>query len=417
MRLLYQLSILLYWIAARLLSIIQPKAKLFVSGRKGLINRIKIALENEQRPRIWFHCSSLGEFEQARPLIEKIRFKYPNCALILTFFSPSGYEVRKNYEGVDFVFYLPIDTPKNAHLFVEYTRPQFVVFVKYDLWYFYLNELSKNKIPCTLIDAIFRPQQGFFKWFGSIQRKMLQLLSVIFVQNHSSLKLLRQIGVTNVKVAGDTRFDRVVTIANNSIEIELFAKIAKQKSIFIAGSTWHKDELLLAQFLKFLPENWILVIAPHEVNETRINEVIKTFDLDATRWTSWDVNNTTNKVLIIDKIGYLSTIYKYATIAWIGGGFTRSGIHNVLEAAVYGLPCIFGPNYQKYQEAVLLLQEKAAFSCSNANELKILFNAFQKKDDLYQSTSKATKAFVLNKAGASEQIMDYLEAKNWLRIL
>jgi 3-deoxy-D-manno-octulosonic-acid transferase len=417
MLLFYRLFIFLYASMLRVASLFNPKAKLFVDGRKDLLLKIKAQMGNELRPRIWMHCASLGEFEQGRPVLEAIRAQYPQYAIVLSFFSPSGYQVMKKYKGADYVYYLPIDTASNAKQFVLNINPALAIFVKYDLWYYYLSELNKKKIPAILIDAIFRHQQGFFKWYGAVQRQMLHLLTHIFVQNEQSIQLLNTINVYNATVAGDTRFDRVLSVAHSVSSIDRIEQLSRRFKLLIAGSTWAEDEELLATILPSLPPDWKLIIVPHDVDEPRILSVEKLFGGRIKRWSEWQDNNLDKQVLVIDTIGLLLKLYRYGHLAWIGGGLGKGGVHNVLEAAVYGIPCAYGPVHHKYQEAIELIDNQAAVSCHSAEQFKDFFMKILVDDSFSKSYSIAAKEYVASKGGATPVIIDYLEAKNWLRIL
>ena len=414
---LYRLSILLYVLAVRYAALFKPKAKLFIEGRKGLLLKIKAQMGQETRPRIWMHCASLGEFEQGRPILEHIREQYPHYAIVLSFFSPSGYQVHKKYKGADYVFYLPIDTASNAQQFILNVQPSLAIFVKYDLWYYYLYELHSNSIPCILVDAIFRPSQGFFKWYGAVQRKMVQLLSHIFVQNEQSLQLLHSIGVEQVSIAGDTRFDRVLSVAHRVESIEKIEQIAERYQLLIAGSTWAEDEQLLADILPQLPPHWKLIIVPHEVDEQRIRSIEKLFEGRIKRWSTWDEQTLDKQVLVLDTIGLLLKLYRYGSIAWIGGGLSSGGVHNVLEAAVYGQACAYGPVHEKYQEAIELIESGGAVCCTNSEEFSAFLQKILQDESYQQQYSLAAKNYVASKGGATPKIIDYLEAKNWLSTL
>lgn len=417
MLLFYRLSILSYAFALRIASLFNPKAKLFLEGRKDLLLKIKAQMGNEQRPRIWMHCASLGEFEQGRPVLEAIRAKYPHYAIVLTFFSPSGYQVMKKYKGADYVYYLPIDISSNARQFVLNINPVLAVFIKYDLWYYYLEELHKKKIPAILMDAIFLKQQGFFQWFGGIQRQMLKLLTHIFVQNESSIDLLSSINITHATIAGDTRFDRVLSVAQSVTPIDKIESLAGRFKLLIAGSTWSEDEEMLAGILPGLPPDWKLIIVPHDVDEPRILSVEKLFNGRIKRWSDWQENTLDKQVLVIDTIGLLLKLYRYGNLAWIGGGLGKGGVHNVLEAAVYGIPCAYGPIHQKYQEAIELIQNNAAVCCSNAEQFQSFLNKIMNDPNYAASCSLAAKKYVSSRGGATPIIVDYLETKNWLRTL
>ena len=311
---------------------------------------------------VWFHCASLGEFEQGKPIIEGYKIKHPTHKILLTFFSPSGYEIRKNYDEVDWVFYLPADTKKNAKKFINIVNPIKVIFIKYEFWFNYMAECKKQNIPFYSVSSIFRKEQSFFKydWFA----KQLNNVSHFFVQDNNSKELLQKIGFSNCTVAGDTRFDSVISNTQNAISIPLIEKFSENKTTIICGSTWPKDEALLAKYIKENP-NYKYIIAPHEMHH--ISELKK--QTNALLFSKADSTNISNSnVLIIDSIGILSNIYKYGDLAYIGGGF-GSGIHNILEAVAYGLPVVFGPNYQKFNEATELINKKGAISISNYTEL------------------------------------------------
>lgn len=414
----YRFFIALYTFAIRLAAWFKPKAKSFIEGRKNLLLHIKVDQSSENRPVIWMHCSSLGEFEQGRPVLEGLRQHYPGHAIVLTFFSPSGYQVRKKYKGADYVYYLPVDTASNARQFVRNIQPKLAVFVKYDLWYFYLSELRKQQVPVILIDAIFRPGQVFFKWYGSLHRKMLGLLSHIFVQTMASQRLLEGIGVKNVSVAGDTRFDRVFSVAQKARQIEEFERWKEEYRFVVAGSTWEEDERMLRTIVTQLPSQFRLVIAPHEVDAARISFIEKLFPGNTLRWSACTSHQILDKqVLIIDTIGLLLKIYRYGHIAWIGGGYGKAGVHNVLEAAVYGLPTAFGPNFGQYQEAVELVREGASFPCADSRDSARFLDTMLSDTAAYSAATKAAQSYVREKLGATPRILDYLAEKNWLSIL
>ncbi|MDI9319340.1 MAG: glycosyltransferase N-terminal domain-containing protein [Phycisphaerales bacterium] len=407
---------MLYALILRIAALFHPKAKLFIEGRRGLLLKIKAQMGNETRPRVWMHCASLGEFEQGRPLLESIRASYPQYAIVLTFFSPSGYQVRKSYKGADFVFYLPLDNASNAKHFIADIYPSLAIFVKYDLWYYYLRVLHQKQIPTLLIDAIFRPQQGFFRWYGAVQRQMLRFCSQLFIQDTPSVQLLSSVGIEHVMVSGDTRFDRVLAVAKASKPIERIEQLSQHYNLLIAGSTWAEDEQLMAQFLPHLPSNWKLILVPHEVDESRISSIEKLFSGKAKRWSEWrEHQSLTEPVLVVDTIGLLLKMYRYGKIAWIGGGLGKGGVHNVLEAAVYGLPCAYGPVYHKYQEAVDLIACNAAVCCTTGNDLIRYFNELVHSEEKYQTSSEAAKHYVASKSGATQIILNYLVAKNWLK--
>jgi 3-deoxy-D-manno-octulosonic-acid transferase len=361
MSFLYNISIQIFVIAVRISALFNNKAKLWHKGRKHIFKQLSEAIKEEQNI-VWFHCASLGEFEQGKPIIEAYKQKYPKHKILLTFFSPSGYEIRKNYKGADWVFYLPADTKANAKRFISIIKPIKVVFVKYEFWFNYMTELKKQNIPFYSASTIFRKEQVFFKykWFA----KQLNNVSHFFVQDNSSKELLQNIGFSNCTIAGDTRFDSVITNTQNAISIPLIEEFSKNKTTIICGSTWPKDEPLLAKYIKENP-NYNYIIAPHELQH------ISALQKQTNALLFSKANNTnisSSNVLIIDSIGVLSNIYQYGKLAYIGGGF-GVGIHNILEAVAFGLPVIFGPNYQKFNEATELIKQKGAVSISNYTEL------------------------------------------------
>lgn len=412
------MSVVLYWLAirfyslgVRVASLFNNKAKLFVRGRVQLLNHIRYSLVDEKRPRIWMHCASLGEFEQGRPVLEKLREKYPTHAVVLTFFSPSGYEVRRNYVGANYVFYLPLDSNYNAWHFIESVKPSLAVFVKYDLWYFFLMRLKGAQIPTLLVSAIFRQGQAFFKWYGSLHIKMLQAFTHIFVQDEASVKMLEKIGVDNVSVGGDTRFDRVVANANTSRRIENIEKFCEDHKLIVAGSTWKEDEVILKQVHDSLSNNWKLIIAPHEIHTKHIIEILEQYEGEAVLWSEFEKDYYDQKILVIDSIGILSRIYKYADVAYIGGGFNKSGIHNLLEAAVFGKPLFHGPNYDKFKEAKELLSKGASSVVEHAATMSQQIIDWEKDRLSYNAACISAKTYVSKNTGATQKVVDYVEEK------
>lgn len=360
----------------------------------------------DPKQKIWIHCASLGEFEQGRPVIEAIRERYPDLSIVLTFFSPSGYEVKKNYEGADHVFYLPLDSRRNASLFISIVQPQCALFVKYEFWYHYLHILHRQQIPVVLFSAIFQPRHPFFKWYGSLYRKMLGFYQQIFVQDHASAALLKTIGMDRVQVAGDTRFDRsarVLELDKTFHTIELFKEGSK---LIIAGSTWHEDDILLEKTLQLLPDHYKLIIAPHETDEEHISSLQGLFP-ESCLWATDEGTFRKSRVCIIRTVGQLAYLYKYADVVWVGGGFTRSGIHNIIEPAVFGTPVFFGPNYKRYREASEMIAAHAAESLS---EPEALAAAIQNENALLLMGSNA-REYVTGQLGATARIMVYLSAK------
>lgn len=401
---LYNLGIRLYQILVAIASIFNSKAKFFRNGRKGWEQRLRESIKKDDRI-VWFHCASLGEFEQGRPVIEAFKEKYPDVKVLLTFFSPSGYEIRKSYTGADYIFYLPLDTYWNAIKFIGIVNPIATIFVKYEFWYHYLNQLKKRNIPVYIISAIFRSDQVFFKSYGGWYRKFLFTFEHFFVQNQNSKDLLASIGVNNVTVAGDTRFDRVVANAQAAKILPLIEQFTANSKVLIAGSTWPKDEDLIAEYFKTNPHNLKLIIAPHEIHSQNIEKLREKFGSKSLRYTmpnEYDPEDA--QILIIDTIGILSSVYRYGTIAYIGGGF-GVGIHNTLEAAVYGIPVLFGPNYQRFQEAIKQIEIGAAQSVENHNQLTDSLGHYVGSEIELQKVKEASKNFFHKNEGATITIV------------
>ena len=360
------------------------------------------------------HCASLGEFEQGRPILEQIKAQYPSYKIVLTFFSPSGYENRKDYPGADGIFYLPPDGKKNAALFTGIIKPSLTVWVKYEYWYHYLTSLREKKIPVLLVSAVFREGQPFFSRFGGIWKEMLGCFTKIFVQDEHSVKLLGSIGLSAHAVpAGDTRFDRVIAIAQKREPLPgKVVKFCDGNKVVVAGSTWEEDEELLVHYVKMHPAVKF-IIAPHEPDKERLHDAKKLFG-NAVYYSEFTGETTDAQVLIIDNIGMLSRLYELAEISYIGGGFTNSGIHNILEAAVYGKPVVFGPVYEKFREAMDLTGIGGAFSVNNALELEALLDNFFADINLIQTAGAISRKYVYEKRGATEKILGYIQEKRLL---
>lgn len=405
MRLIYNIGVQFYVALIYVTSIANSKAKSWILGRKNIFHKIKEQVNTEKNT-AWFHVSSLGEFEQGKPVIEAFRSKYPNYQIILTFFSPSGYEIRKNYEGADAVFYLPTDSEKNAKRFIQLVKPKIAFFVKYEYWFNYLNELNKNNIPTYIFSAIFRKNQLFFKWYGSWYRKMLYNFSLLFVQNQESLELLKSIGVTNVEVGGDTRFDRVYQISKECKEIIEIEQFCSSNKVIVAGSTWEKDEQMLEKYMSTLGDNFKLIIAPHEIHPSNIQRIQKLFNEKCICFSEKESPLMKEaQVLIIDSIGLLSSLYKYGQVAFIGGGF-GNGIHNTLEPATYGIPVVFGPKYHKFQEAKDLIKENAAFTIQNQEEFNTVLNNLLKNDLERQKYGDSALNYVNKMRGGTQLLLE-----------
>ena len=353
---------------------------------------------------VWFHAASLGEFEQGRPVIEQLKREKPETKILLTFFSPSGYEIRKNYAGADIVSYLPLDVPGNAWYFVNLVKPSKAIFIKYEFWPNYLLALQAENIPVVSISAIFRPEQVFFKDYGKWYKKLLLTFQHIFVQDKFSKELLQAHGINNVTVAGDTRFDRVYDLYQQAKQLLLIEEFVKgAEKVIVAGSTWPKDEELLVQYLRLHPDVK-LIMAPHEVHNSHIAEISKLLDGKFVRYSDATAENVkSTNCLVVDIIGILSSIYRYANVTYIGGGF-GVGIHNTLEAAVYGLPVVFGTNYQKFREARELIAIGGAFSISNYVTLEAQFDLLLKDNN----AGKIAGEYVKSNTGATEMILKVL---------
>lgn len=410
MIIIYNLAIRAYTLFINLASWFNPKAKQWVEGRKGLFHQIEKDFKEKppKAPLIWVHCASLGEFEQGRPVIELLKKEKPQCSILLSFFSPSGYKVRKNYPLADYVYYLPSDTPANAKKWLDLTQPDITIFIKYEFWYNYLNTLQKKQIPTLLVSAIFREKQVFFQWYGALFRKLLKGFQQIFIQNKTSALLLEKLNLEQVQIAGDTRIDRVLDIAKAAKSYPIIETFTKDHPTMIVGSSWAPDELLLADLLKEATnQHWKFIFAPHQIKEPAIKGLEKRLNEPAIRYSKAEAQNlNTARILIIDNIGMLSSIYKYGNIAYIGGGF-GAGIHNTLEPIAFGLPVIFGPKYKKFEEACFLVDNGGAFSVNGSQDLIKVFRQLQDQQQLQQASAKA-KAYVDHNQGASKQVVQYI---------
>ncbi|ULQ54807.1 3-deoxy-D-manno-octulosonic acid transferase [Flavihumibacter fluvii] len=419
--LLYNLFLFIYQIALQLAAFFNPKARLWVSGRKNWAESLKSAMGDKKTPLVWMHCASLGEFEQGRPLLEFIRSHYPNYRILVSFFSPSGYEIRKNYAGADIVCYLPLDGAKTAKKFIDLVQPDLVLWVRYEFWYHYLSQLRARNIPVLLISGLFRGTEPFFRWYGKLHRYMIRCFTMAFVQNSDSADQLAKIGYTTVIVSGDTRYDRVSAIAAQFEPLPAIEKFVTGHLVLVAGSTWPEDEEELDHFANTHPDIRF-IIAPHEIGEAHLKEIENLFKSNI-RYSKWvntepanhDLANPPN-VLIIDNIGMLSRLYHYATIAYIGGGFGEDGLHNILEAAVYGVPVVHGPVYGKFPEAIALIEEGGSFAVDNALMLEEECTGLFKKGETYQKAAAAAAAFVQKRKGATATITRYIQANRLLTI-
>ncbi len=405
---LYDLAMRLYAGIVKAAAPYNEKARQWSCGRKGIFERLEKSVGGKG-PIAWFHCASLGEFEQGRPLIERFRERYPQYKILVTFFSPSGYEVRKDYAGADFVFYLPVDTRKNARRFLSVVRPAVAVFVKYEFWLNYLRELRRNGVKTYVVSAIFRPSQLFFRPYGGMYRDVLRLFSRIFVQDDASLRLLEGVGIRNVSVCGDTRFDRVAKIAANARRIGCVERFSQGHRVFIAGSSWEKDDEITLRLID-AHRDFRFLIAPHEITEEKIAGLCRAVEKSgrkAVRYTriERDEEAADADVMIVDTVGILSSVYQYGFCAYIGGGF-GVGIHNTLEAATFGLPLVFGPNYERFNEAVQLVASGAAVPIRDFAEADAWLRSLA-DPAVRAKASEECLRYVRENTGASDKILDY----------
>jgi 3-deoxy-D-manno-octulosonic-acid transferase len=407
-KLLYNIGIQLYVFLIFVASFFNQKAKLWTTGRKNINIQLKNKFIRTDKI-IWMHCASLGEFEQGRPVFESLKKKFHHHKFLLTFFSPSGYEVRKNYDLADFVCYLPADSPENVKAFLGILNIQMAIFVKYEFWRNFFHSLNQRKIPLFVISAIFRKDQIYFKWYGGFYKDILRNVNYFFVQDENSKELLGSIEINNVSVSGDTRFDRVFHTASQEKKFTLIEDFCAGHPVFIAGSTWQEDEILIAGIFKSTI-NYKLIIAPHEIDHSHIEKIEKLFNKkNIIKFSQIEIESNENKnVLLIDTIGHLSKIYSYGKVAYIGGGFGK-GIHNILEAAAFGLPVIFGPNYKKFKEAKDLINSGGAFSVNSGEELFSVLKKLADDYNQYQKSAEICRSYVLKNKGATAIILTHLK--------
>ncbi len=405
----YHLAIRLYWISAKLISPFNEKAAGFTLGRKPVINQLQKKIPSDKNV-IWIHCASLGEFEQGRPLIDAWKEKFPEDFILLTFFSPSGYEVQKNFAGADHVAYLPVDTKNNVKRFLDVARPSKAIFIKYEFWLNYIDALYKKNIPLYLVSGIFRKKQHFFRWYGIAFRSRLRKFRHFFLQNEASAVLLRSIGIRNYTITGDTRFDRVAAIASKSRQFEELEAFQKGSLVIIAGSTWPAGEkLFAAHIIHQTGKDLKLIIAPHMVNQSHMQQLRNLLPDDTVFWTSAGKDEIREaRILVVDTMGILSSLYQYGDIAYIGGGFGK-GIHNTLEAATFDLPVVFGPNYHRFQEARDLIERGGAFSVKNADEFSARMNELLVNKDFRLNAGKAAGNYVRENTGSTSTIISIIK--------
>jgi 3-deoxy-D-manno-octulosonic-acid transferase len=409
----------LFRAGTHVVSLFNSKAKKWITGRKGLFEKLQQSIPSGEKI-IWMHCASLGEFEQGRPLLEKMKKEYAGYKFLLTFFSPSGFEAQKNYTGADWIFYLPLDGPRNAKKFLEIVHPSLVIFVKYEFWYYFLKKIKYRNIPLLLISALFRKDMSFFKWYGKLQRKMLSRFDHLFVQTPESKKLVDEIGLSTIcSVSGDTRFDRVIEIASVAASIPAIEKFIGNSKVVMAGSTWPEDEEVLQKAFAAINDSSLkLIIAPHEINEKHLSSIKQLFPNSILFSELPPSHSPLPTCLIIDNIGMLSRLYQYAYITYIGGGLRTMGVHNVLEAAVYNKPVLFGSFYHKYTEAIGLVQSGGGLPFNdekrNGMMLRELIEALLINEEEYNYRSDAAGIFVQTNKGATQKIIQFIQEKRLL---
>lgn len=422
----YHVFLWFYKVGIRLVAPWNRKARAWLDGRKGIFDRVRAEMAGAPArwgggPVVWMHCSSLGEFEQGRPVIEGLRKLSPGARIVLTFFSPSGYTAKKDYSGADHIFYLPLDSPGNARRFIDLVKPTLVLWVKYDYWYYFLVELKKRNIPVLLISGVFRPDQPFFRWYGRLHRYMLDCFSWLFVQTEVSRVLLERLKLgDHINVSGDTRFDRVIEIAEEAAPLPLIEAFCGGHPVIVAGSTWEEDEEEMDHYANSHPEIRF-ILAPHEISEDRLAAVERLFR-NCIRYSVWagGVSRVATpgwpepNVLLIDNIGMLSKLYRYADIAYVGGGFGDDGVHNVLEAAVYGKPVVFGPVIEKYIEAVELTESGGGIVIDSALEAEKVFDRLLRDGQESRETGQASREYVYSRRGATDKILRHIQEKRLL---
>ena len=403
---LYSIIVQIAGFLLKIIAVFSPKIKLFVDGRKNVFETLQNKI-NPNDKTIWFHAASLGEYEQGLPVIEEIKKKYPNHKIVITFFSPSGYEVRKNNSVADVTVYLPLDTQKNAANFLKLVHPEMAFFIKYEYWPNYLNELQKLKTPTYLISGVFRKNQMFFKWYGGFYRKALNSFTYFFVQNEKSKNLLFKLGKTNVSVSGDTRFDRVATILEKDNSLDFISEFKNNTLTVVVGSSWPKDETLVIDFINNTSEKVKFIIAPHNIKKEQIQELKNSISKKVILFSELPTNNLEDfDVFIIDTIGILTKIYSYADIAYVGGGFGNPGVHNILEPATFGIPIVIGPNYDHFAEATALVNMGGCKTVSNKTELANVFIHLFKNDIIRKEKGHICSTFVKMNKGATSIIMN-----------
>ena len=408
----YNLLVITAGFLLKIVAFFSPKIKLFVDGRKTVFRALAHKIKPSDKT-IWFHAASLGEYEQGLPVMEKIKKRFPDHKIILTFFSPSGYEVRKNAAIADIVVYLPLDTRSNAKQFLKLAHPEMAFFIKYEYWPNYLNELQKSGIPTYLISGIFRKKQSFFKWYGGFYRNALKAFDYFFVQNESSKLLLQKIGYQNVKISGDTRFDRVSGILKRDNTLDFIAKFKDNKRAIVVGSSWPKDELLLSTYINSAAAAVKFIIAPHNIKPEQLHELNKSIRKKVVFFSEMKNKNLADfDVFIIDTVGILTKIYAYADIAYVGGGFGNPGIHNILEPAAFGIPIVIGPNYSHFAEAEALVHMGGCTSINTQKELNEAFDLLLQNEDVRYEKGHICSTFVQMNQNATAIIINHICPEN-----
>jgi len=396
----------------KFIALFSPKIKLFVEGRQTVFKTLSCKIMAYDKS-IWFHAASLGEYEQGLPVMEKMKKKYPNHRIVLSFFSPSGYEIRKNNTVADVTVYLPLDTKKNAEKFIELVRPDMVFFIKYEYWPNYLKELKQRQIRTFLISGIFRENQSFFKWYGGFYRKALDTFDYFFVQNSTSKELLLQLGKWNVTISGDTRFDRVISILEKDNTLDYVSQFKNNTLTIVIGSSWPKDESILIDFINYTNHQIKFIIAPHNIKAEQIQELKNNITKKVVLFSERENKNLADyDVFIVDTIGILTKIYSYADIAYVGGGFGNPGVHNILEPATFGIPIVIGPNYSHFAEATALVNMEGCISISNGVELAEAFENLIQNTDIRNEKGHICSTFVQMNKGATEKILNYIFTEN-----
>ena len=401
----YNLVVLFAAQILQLLALFSPKMKLFVEGRKTVFQTLKDKIHPEDKV-FWFHAASLGEYEQGLPVIEKVKEQFPHHKIVVTFFSPSGYEVRKNNTIADATIYLPLDSKANAQQFLDLVHPEKVFFIKYEFWPNYLHELKQRNISTYLISGIFREKQVFFKWYGGFYRNALKTFDYFFVQNEKSKILLQSIGFTNVKVSGDTRFDRVVAILEKDNTLDFIEQFKNNQTTIVIGSSWPKDEELLVNFINQAADNVKFIIAPHNIKSEQIQNLQQSITKSSVLFSKKNnIDVSKCNVFIIDTIGILTKIYSYADIAYVGGGFGNPGVHNILEPATFGIPIVIGSNYSHFAEAIALVGLEGCISVKNQSELNEAFDLLLQNEDERYEKGHICSTFVQMNKGATNSIL------------